>query len=281
MKGPDFQIRSGGRDGVALAIDWAVAEGWNPGLHDADPFFAADPEGFLVGYLDGTPIGTISAVRYGEHFGFLGFYIVAPPYRAQGYGLQLWNAAMAHLDGRNVGLDGVVAQQANYRRSGFRLAYRNVRYEGRTTPETALPPGVVPLREVPFAQVASYDRPFFPDSRTPFLRAWLAQPENVTLGMLREGVLRGYGMIRPCRTGYKIGPLFADDPATARSLFEALCAAVIPEQPVFLDVPETNPDGSVLTQSMQVVFETARMYTGSFPDLPISRLYGVTSFELG
>ncbi|HLA33082.1 MAG TPA: GNAT family N-acetyltransferase, partial [Pseudomonas sp.] len=26
---------------VDLAIDWAAAEGWNPGLHDADCFYAA------------------------------------------------------------------------------------------------------------------------------------------------------------------------------------------------------------------------------------------------
>ena len=40
----------------------------------------------------------------------------------------IWNAAMDSLAGRNVGLDGVVAQQDNYRKSGFRLAYRNVRF---------------------------------------------------------------------------------------------------------------------------------------------------------
>jgi len=32
---------------------------------------------------------------------------------------------------------------------------------------------------------------------------------------------------------------------------------------------------------MQVSFETARMYTGDFPELPVNRLFGVTSFEIG
>ena len=40
---------------------------------------------------------------------------------------------MTHLSGRTVGLDGVVAQQDNYRRSGFALAWRNARYEGLGT----------------------------------------------------------------------------------------------------------------------------------------------------
>ena len=34
---------------------------------------------------------------------------------------------------RNVGLDGVVEQQPNYRMSGFSYAYANVRYEGRAS----------------------------------------------------------------------------------------------------------------------------------------------------
>jgi hypothetical protein len=33
--------------------------------------------------------------------------------------------------------------------------------------------------------------------------------------------------------------------------------------------------------SMQPVFETARMYKGSPPSIPIEQVYGVTSFELG
>jgi len=32
---------------------------------------------------------------------------------------------------------------------------------------------------------------------------------------------------------------------------------------------------------MRVAFETARMYTKETPPLPMDRLYGVTTFELG
>ena len=32
---------------------------------------------------------------------------------------------------------------------------------------------------------------------------------------------------------------------------------------------------------MTPVFETARMYTGTAPTLPLERIFGVTSFELG
>jgi len=162
---------------VALAVDWAAAEGWNPGLSDAACFRAADPGGFLVGRLDGVPVATISVVRYGTSFAFLGLYIVAPAQRGKGYGLRLWRAGLARAAGRTVGLDGVLAQQANYRKSGFALAYRNIRYQGRGGSTAPPDPRVEPLSARPVDEVIAYDRPFFPDDRTAFLRAWLAQPQ--------------------------------------------------------------------------------------------------------
>ena len=54
------------REEIAFAMDLAATEGWNPGLHDAECFYAADPGGFLIGELAGEPVGCISAVSYGE-----------------------------------------------------------------------------------------------------------------------------------------------------------------------------------------------------------------------
>ena len=127
MSTDNYSIRPMRRDELDTALQWAAHEGWNPGLHDAACFHAADPQGFLVGLRGDEPIACISVVRYGASYGFLGLYIVAPEHRGQGHGWALWQAGMAHLGERAVGLDGVVAQQANYRRSGFVLAHRNVR----------------------------------------------------------------------------------------------------------------------------------------------------------
>src|SRR3954470_8753700 len=108
-----LRIRPMRPDEISTAVDWAAAEGWNPGLADAPCFAAADPEGFFIGELDGAPIATVSCVNYDESFAFLGCYIVQEDFRGRGYGLQLWNAAMAHAGRRVIGLDGVVAQQEN------------------------------------------------------------------------------------------------------------------------------------------------------------------------
>src|ERR1700754_2654965 len=100
-----FEIAVGSADDVQSMARWAADEGWNPGNTDFHAFFAADPGGYLMGRLDGEPVTAISVVKYGEALGFLGFYIARPAARGKGYGLTTWNAGMARLAGRNVGLD--------------------------------------------------------------------------------------------------------------------------------------------------------------------------------
>ena len=58
MEKDGYVIRAMTREEIDTAVDWAAAEGWNPGLHDADCFHAADPGGFFVGMLDDEPIAT-------------------------------------------------------------------------------------------------------------------------------------------------------------------------------------------------------------------------------
>ena len=265
---------------VETAVDWAAAEGWNPGLADAAAFRAQDPGGFLMGWIGAEPVSSISVVRYGPRFGFLGFYIVVPGRRGQGYGLATWRAGLARLEGRTVGLDGVVDQQGNYARSGFILAHRNIRYGGPIAVEAPGDPRLVSGPES--TEIAGFDEPFFSAPRARFLAAWLGTPGHVVRALVQDGVVSGYGVLRPCQDGAKIGPLFAQSEADAEILFRALAAAA-PEGPVLLDVPEPNTAALRLADRHGIApaFETARMYKGAALDLPLSRIFGITTFELG
>jgi GNAT superfamily N-acetyltransferase len=278
----DFRIRTMGREELAFAIDLAAGEGWNPGLHDAECFFAADRSGFLIGELDGEPVGCISSISYAGRYGFVGLYIVRPEFRGHGYGLRLWQAAMDRLHGHNVGLDGVVAQQSNYALSGFRLAYRNVRYRGRAEPAT-LHASVRPAAEVAFETVSDFDRQIFPERREAFLRSWLTQPIAGAYVAQDGGRLTGYTVVRRCREGWKVGPLAADDAVIARRLYDAAADHAPSREAIFIDVPEANPDAESFLTGLSVtpVFETARMYTGPDPAIELPKLFGVTTLELG
>ena len=280
----DCTIRTMRRDEIEIAIEFAALEGWNPGLHDAACFHAADPGGFLVAECLGQAVGCIGAVSYAGRFGFIGLYIVAPAWRRQGIGRRLWAEGMARLAGQVVGLDGVPAQQDNYRRSGFELAWQNVRFAGvarRTTrPE---PAQIAPLGAVDFSLLCADDRRIFPAPREAFLRCWIAMPDAAGLAWLEQGRVAGWGLIRRCREGHKIGPLVADHPLVASALFAALCDRVPVGDAVYLDVPMPNADALALAraQGLRGVFETARMYAGPAPACELQRVYGITTFELG
>lgn len=279
-----YQIRTMNRKDLDVAIEWAAKEGWNPGLYDAGAFYESDPNGYFMGFLNNEPISCISAVSYGRKFGFLGFYITKPEYRGKGYGIQVWNKAMDYLGNQNIGLDGVVAQQENYKKSGFKLAYSNIRYEGEGISKGKNDSkNIVKVSTIPLEQLVDYDTRLFPAPRSQFLRLWIKQPESLAVGFTENNLLKGYGMIRKCRTGFKIGPLFADNENIAEQLFNKLRIFVGKNIPVFLDVPEVNKVAVALAKKYQMkpMFETARMYTKEPPELDLKRIFGVTTFELG
>jgi ribosomal protein S18 acetylase RimI-like enzyme len=280
----DFVVRTMSAEDVALAVEWAAQEGWNPGLHDAACFRAADPHGFFIGEWRGEPVACLSAVAYGEDFGFIGLYIVKQAFRGRGFGMRVWQHGMNYLRNRNIGLDGVVAQQANYKKSGFQLAYRNIRFQGvaQETAQGEHYADVLNASALPFESLSDYDRQCFPAARERFLAAWLAQPGAMARVVVRDGHVVGYGVLRRCLTGYKIGPLFADNDEIAGRLFSALTSSIAGEV-FFFDVPEINVDAVALAErhGMTSVFETARMYTEEPPAISMERVFGVTSFELG
>ncbi|OUS38815.1 GNAT family N-acetyltransferase [Rhodobacterales bacterium 56_14_T64] len=266
-------------------VDWAAVEGWNPGLQDIACFAGVDPQGFWGGWIGDEMVSSISVVNYDPGFAFLGFYIVTQEWRGQGYGLQLWNRALDHAGNRVVGLDGVVDQQENYRHSGFELAYRNIRFGG--VPRQIQANAVVGLElcnvNVPEGVLLDMDRQVFPAERDTFWQGWLRAAGHATVQALQDGALVGFGTIRPCRAGYKVGPLVAQSRAVANAVLARMLESVPAGAEIFLDVPEPNSEAVALAQSLglEPVFEAARMYRGTAPNIDVAKVFGVTSFELG
>ncbi|SFI71547.1 hypothetical protein SAMN05216304_103269 [Bosea sp. OK403] len=264
---------------VERLIDWAAAEGWNPGLNDAVAFRAVDPDGFIGAFVDGEMVAGIAAVAYGASYGFIGLYISREGMRGQGHGKAVWDTGMARLAGRIIGLDGVDEQFENYRRKGFVPAYRTIRFGGvfAGVPVERRELGVVTPELLP--QVMAFDRRSFPESREAFLARWLATPHLACVAT-SQGVVTGYGVIRKCRVGWKIGGLSALDDATAAALVAHLASSV--EGEVFIDVPAARQQFiDLLTDAgLRPGFETTRMYRGE--PIPLaSEVFGVTTLELG
>jgi hypothetical protein len=284
-----MEIRPMERPELDVLVDWAAGEGWNPGLADADAFWATDPGGFVAALVDGELAGGGSIVSYDGAYGFMGLLIMRPDLRRHGLGRELWYARkaalLARLDvGAAIEMDGVFDMQPFYAEGGFAFQHRDLRFEGRAAarPEAGGPIEVVDLAGVPFEVVARYDRAHFPAARPAFLRTWLTQAGGHAVGVVEGPTCRGYAVSRPCRVGHKIGPLFADDATIAEALVDAIAARLAGDT-LFIDVPECNPAAVDLVRrrGMTEVFGCARMTLGPPPALPWRQIFGVTTLELG
>lgn len=261
------------------ALEWAAREGWNPGLDDAEAFFAADPEGYFVNEIDGQIAAVISVVNHSDSFAFLGLYICDPAFRGQGHGMTVWNAAVAHAGDRCIGLDGVADQQDNYRKSGFVLAGETVRYQGQLADQ----PKDGTLSPVDLPSLVALDAKLCGVARTDFASAWYQDtPTRKTFAYSNAGTITAYATARKCAEGLKIGPLWAEDLKGVSSLLAEIGQHFEPRQ-VQIDVQTGSEPLAAYLQDIgfEAVFGTARMYTGPQPSADPGRIYAPATLELG
>jgi len=273
---------------LPLIIEWAAKEGWNPGLHDHTAFYHADPDGFFALFEGDEPLAAVSMVKQTESipYAFLGLYICEPSYRGKGQGYEIWETAMNYAQECTIGLDGVVDQQQNYRRSGFEFAYRNIRFQGKLAQLSAGALSDVRLANPSdHLQLLEMDHELGGIRRDRYLTHWFGNTEHRTTLLLESpssGNVTGYGTIRRCREHFKIGPLCADSPDAAATLVSVLSSKTGADT-VFIDVPEPNEHAMSLFRQagFTPVFETARMYRGTAPKQRLDNIFGVATLELG
>ncbi|WP_368074483.1 GNAT family N-acetyltransferase [Celeribacter baekdonensis] len=79
-----MNLRSAEPQDLVRVLDWARAEGWNPGLDDASAFWGADGDGFFVAEVEDQIVAAISVVNHDADFAFLGLYLCLPAFRGAG-----------------------------------------------------------------------------------------------------------------------------------------------------------------------------------------------------
>lgn len=274
-------------ENIQLLLSWADQEGWNPGLEDAQMFHAADRTGFYIKSIEGKPVAGVSVVKQNDEHAFLGLYLCESSHRGAGHGLQVWTAALESSGTRSVGLDGVVDQQENYKRSGFAYLHRNIRYSGvlmdANPPEAEVHHTIKKAAIDDLEIISNYDASIAGLKRLAFFNAWFSTntTRSIYYAQRNQRVIGMVGL-RQCINGYKLGPWLADDSAIALTLL-AKAAETIAGEPVMIDIPEPNQAAVQMMQRMglEPCFETARMYRGAQPQIDTQRLFGVATLELG
>ncbi|WP_422104346.1 GNAT family N-acetyltransferase [Winogradskyella sp.] len=281
-----LELKKLNKSGLKTLVGWAKAEGWNPGEHDFDVFWATDPDGYYGFYSENELIAGGAVISYDQKFGFMGLFIVRPDFRGHGIGKKLWylrrDLLLQRLNkGASIGMDGVVDMQPFYEKGGFNIAFRDERYEciGKTFD---IDKAISSVNKEDFNTLMDYDLGCFGYTRKAFLKNWLDIPDSRAFKFSEHKDFKGYAVIRKVNFGFKIGPLFADNKNVAEALFKACLNSAVGES-VYLDIPVINKEAVNLVKQYEAkyTFECARMYYGSFPKIDMDKVYGITTFELG
>ncbi len=283
-----IKVREMTKKDLALVVDWAIKEEWNPGLYEIDAFYEADPKGYHLLEIDNKPVASLASVRYAPNFAFLGLYIVAPPYRGHGYGKLLWDAVMGNIkECSTIGLNGVSEQVGQYAKEGFNLAHTNVRWRGDLLSQkpfvSDLKKGIFLHKPTSLTPLIDYDARLFQAPRSKFLSKWLTMPESHVLAATENGELSGYGVISKTQDGYKIAPLVANNQMIAKEIYAALCRCIGKQDRIQIDTPANNPEAIHLMEQfgLEKTFETFRMYKGQIIPIEDKKWFGLTSLEIG
>jgi GNAT superfamily N-acetyltransferase len=287
-------IRNMSQDELEMVMGWAKDEGWNPGKYDYLAYYALDQNGFLILTLGDEIIGSLSILKYSQDFAFIGLFIVLPEYRNKGYGTMLWEEGLRRLSEVSmVGLYAVQQQVPRYERSEFSTHHENFRWEMEESRKESLShlSGFFEAREH-YDELVAYDQGIWGASRDSFFSSFLEKPETyIFISFNDENKVSGYGMIRPCISGYRIGPIYCDDIESAKQLTRLLQSQIPPNSNIIFDIPITNPFSEVFAEFFQLKpvesVNTMAMFKGEKEideevlQTRYESCYGLASLEIG
>jgi GNAT superfamily N-acetyltransferase len=283
------EIRPMSRDELDVVLDWADAEGWNPGLSDADVFWRIDRAGLWAIDVDGILVGSGATIAHGTDHVVIGLVHVRPEHRRQGIATRtfpwLVDGALSRMPpGTTVSLDVPDHLHDLAERFGFHPVRRIARMVGRAieTRRGAHSGELRALASVPVDAVVDYDAAHVGALRRDLLETWIHPVGGFSLGVYEGQRLRGMAVMRPARRGYRIGPLFADDPDIAEELMGALSRMVLGHT-ISLDVPTDNPQALALAarHGLAETSSVVHLELGDVRPAPEGSVYAITSIEIG
>jgi ribosomal protein S18 acetylase RimI-like enzyme len=217
-------------DGFALSSDsgWnQVPADWRVMLDHGEGIAVTDPGGRLVA----------TALTHGlDAFGWISMVLVARDCRRRGIATDLIARCVEILQKKGVtpGLDATEAGRLVYEPLGFRPVYSLARRQAsraRTEDHRAVP--IRPARPEDLPKILAYDAHAFGLDRAHILRHLQARAPALAHVAESDGRLRGFVLGRDGRTATQVGPLMADDPATAIGLASSALKHV--DGPAYVD----------------------------------------------
>jgi GNAT superfamily N-acetyltransferase len=217
------------------------AAGWNQVAADWEIFRAL---GTVHAARDaGRVVGTAATLPYGE-FAWISMVLVLPDYRRHGLGTRLLKRCVEQLTAQGLipVLDATPAGLPIYRGIGFQETWSYRRLVRQAAQPSAAPsPGSVTVRRIADADwraLCAYDATAFGADRSALLQRLRGRLPPAELIAERSGRIVGFSLGRNGRSAVQIGPIIAEDDATALALLSHALSAIA--GPVYIDLADAK-----------------------------------------
>jgi|GEM_PF-3578343 len=264
----------------------AEIDGRNPGLNDGEFLFRADSKGFFAAIDNSSVIGTITSIKYDDKIAFTGLHYVDELFINTGLKEKLLEVALNAAGERNIGINCREDEKNLYESYGFKPSFNIICFEGISEGiNKNIPKDIISPLTLHFDDLYNYYKKFSPYERKVFLNYWVNQPVSLLLGKYDDDndEYKGFGLFKPCRKGFRLSPLIADDASSAEEILTSLVSHYEAGTPYYLDMPEINNEGMRLAEKLNLK-ETGRlirMYKGSEHKISLNKIYSFTSLEAG
>ncbi len=273
-------------DDVPAGLHLCRLSRWNQTDEDWRAFLDSPDGGGWLAEGNGTALGTVTFLRYGECFSWLSMMLVHPQFRRLGIGARLMGAATQALGSETcIRLDATPLGEPLYRRFGFKAECGLVRLKVRAAsgglgpaPET-----VRPMEAGDLADVFRLDRQAFDADRSALLSSFYRRAPDLAFAAYRGGALLGFCFGRNGHFCRQLGPVVAQHAEIARDLV-VRCIGDNRDEEFTLDAPQTAPEWTAWLESVGFLVERPflRMCRGQAPSPGLTiRQFAVAGPEFG
>jgi len=249
---------------ITAGLSLCRSAGWNQLARDWEIFLKLSPSGCHVAGLEKI-VGTVTTVRYQNHFSWIGMLLVDPSKQRQGIGMQLMREALHFLQHEDtIKLDATPAGREVYLKLNFVDEYPLSRMMIKAVPNNLKASGTRPILKCDLSSIMKFDHEVFGADRQTLLE-WMLEgaPQNAFL-VEEKNEIQGYCFGRPGYNLTQIGPVIAKNTEIAKKLVSSALQNLI-GHPVVMDVPYCDPLWSEWLKSVGFTEQRPfiRMYLGS------------------
>jgi GNAT superfamily N-acetyltransferase len=198
-----------------VAADWQFMLGAGSGFGFADPADRLIASGLTVDFPD---------------YAWISMILVTPQWQRRGLATRLMERCIGAIEERGLvpALDASPAGREVYLRLGFRDAGTSTRFAGELRGQTPAPAAgdISPITGADLAAIAAYERRSSGTDRSALLSHLAGRLPDAGFVSHCDGRINGFVMARDGRMSAQIGPLVAEDDATAADLLGRAADAI-------------------------------------------------------